>query len=198
MAYQTYHCSTAFRYSVCLISFLHTSLALSILHLLWSVRHTHSLHRSSSVQFSCCTLLLLHTWITFTNYNHNKLQQQQQQHLFSVPCIYRFCAPCACNVHNASTCWLHTVILHLSSALSYHDCDSSASMVVRPVSLASLYVILRFLILSGSLRLFVFSVIVELTFSVSVTGLNSHQLSIASTDIFIPLRDSSLPLPIIP
>jgi hypothetical protein len=66
------------------------------------------------------------------------------------------------------------------------------------MSLASLYVILRFLSLSGSLRLFVFSVTVELTFSVSVIGLDAHQLSITSTGIFIPLRDSSLPLPVIP
>jgi hypothetical protein len=39
---------------------------------------------------------------------------------------------------------------------------------------ASLYVILRFVSLSGSLRLFVFSVTVELTFSIPVTGLNAH------------------------
>jgi hypothetical protein len=35
-------------------------------------------------------------------------------------------------------------------------------------------VMLRFLSLSGSLRLFVFSVTVELTFSVSVTDFNAH------------------------
>jgi hypothetical protein len=38
----------------------------------------------------------------------------------------------------------------------------------------SLYVILRFLSLSSSLRLFFFSVTVELTFSVPFTGLNAH------------------------
>jgi hypothetical protein len=47
--------------------------------------------------------------------------------------------------------------------------------VVHPACPASLYVILRFLSLSGSLRLFIFSVTVELTFSISVTGLNAHQ-----------------------
>jgi hypothetical protein len=57
---------------------------------------------------------------------------------------------------------------------------------------------LRLFIFSGGLRLFVFSVTVELTFSISVTGLNAHQLSIASTNIFIPLRDSSPPLSVIP
>ena len=125
------------------------------------MRYLHSLHSSSSVLFSYCTHLLLHTWIILNN-NHNNLQQQQQPQLFSVPCIYSFCAPCACSVRNASACWLRAVILHLSSALSDHHRDSSASLVVHPVCPASLYVILRFLSLSGSLRLFVFSKTVEL------------------------------------
>jgi hypothetical protein len=70
--------------------------------------------------------------------------------LFSVPCIYSFCAPCACNVHHASACRLCVVILHLSSALSDHHRDSSASLVVRPACSALLDVMLRFLSLSGS------------------------------------------------
>ena len=101
-----------------------------IFFLLCSVRHVHSMHHSSSVYFNCCTLLLLHTWITFTNNNHNNLQQQQQPHLFSVWCIYRFCAPCACNVCNVSACSLHTKFLHLLSALRDHHRDSSSSLVV--------------------------------------------------------------------
>jgi hypothetical protein len=43
-----------------------------------------------------------------------------------------------------------------------------------PTRSTLLEVMLRFLSLSGSLRVFIFSVIIELTFSVSVTGLNSH------------------------
>jgi hypothetical protein len=37
--------------------------------------------------------------------------------LFSVPCIYSFCAPCACNVLHSSACSNHANLLHLSSAL---------------------------------------------------------------------------------
>ena len=111
--------------------------------------------------------------------------------LFSVLCIYSFCASCACNVRNASTCWLRAVILHLSSALSDHHRDFSDSLVVHPTCPTSLYVILR------SIKL-VFSVTIKITFSILVTGLNAHQLSIASTNIFIPLRDSSHPLLVIP
>jgi hypothetical protein len=55
-----------------------------------------------------------------------------------------------------------SVILDLSSALSNHHRDSSASLVVHPTCPTSLYVILRFLSFSGSLRLLIFSEIVEL------------------------------------
>jgi hypothetical protein len=154
-------------------------------------------------QFLFYEIQLLHSDPS-SHMNHLHQQQPQQTptttttHLFSIPCIYSFCAPYSCNVRNASACWLCTIILHLSSALSDHHRDSSASLVVFPVCPASLYVILRFLSLFGSLRLFVFSVTVELTFSVSVIGLNAHQLSIASMNIFIPLKDSSPPLSVIP
>jgi hypothetical protein len=132
-----------------------------------------------TTQFLFCAIQLLHSPPS-SHMNHFHHQQPQPTPtatttpLFSVPCIYSFCAPFACNVRNASACRLHIVILHLSSALSDHHRDSSASLVVRPACPASLYVILRFLSLSGSLRLFVFSVTIELTFSVSVTGLNAH------------------------
>jgi hypothetical protein len=99
--------------------------------------------------------LPLPTTITTTSNNNNC-------HLFSVLCIYSFCAPCACNVLHASACILCVVILHLSSDLSDHHRDSSASLVVHTACPTSLNVTLRFLSLSGSLRLFVFSETVEL------------------------------------
>ena len=67
------------------------------------------------------------TTITATSNNNNN-----NPLLFSVLCIYTFCAPCACNVRNSSACWLCFVILHLSSALSDHHRDSSASLAVFP------------------------------------------------------------------
>jgi len=90
------------------------------------------LHSSSSVLFSCCTLILLHTWITFTNNNHSKLQQQQQPHLFSVPCIYSFCASCACNIFHSYACSYCTNLLHLLSSLRDHHRNSSASLAIFP------------------------------------------------------------------
>jgi hypothetical protein len=131
------------------------------------------------------------TITTTSNSNNNPISSLYRVFIASVHLVH---AMFAMPLHADSA----SVILHLSSALSDHHHDSSASLVVHPASPASLYVILRFLSLSGSLRLFVFSVTVELTFSVSVTGLNAHQLSITSTNIFIPLRDSSPPLPVIP
>jgi hypothetical protein len=70
-------------------------------------------------------------------------------HLFSVPCTYSFCAPCACNVCNTSAYSHRADILHLSSALPDHH-NSSASLVVPTTCPTSLGVMLRFLFLSGS------------------------------------------------
>jgi hypothetical protein len=67
-----------------------------------------------------------------------------------------------------------TNILHISSALRDHHRDSSTSLVVQPLCLSSLGVMLEIPFSLWQLRLFVFSVKVELTFSVSVTGLNAH------------------------
>ena len=164
MAYPTYHCSTTSRCSFCHTAFLHISLALSVL--LWFILCGPC---QFTAQFLFRSIQLLHN-LPSSRMNHfphqqtPPLEQQQQQkpHLFSVPCIYSFCAPCACSVRNASACWLRAVILHLSSALSDHHRDSSASLVVHPACPALLYVILRFLSLSGSLRLFIFSETVEL------------------------------------
>jgi glucose uptake protein GlcU len=104
-----------------------------VFYFLCSVHHLHSLHSSSSVVFNCCTLILLHTSITFTSNNHTNLQQQQQQLLlFSVLCIYIFCAPCACNVLHSSACSNCANLLHLLSALRDLHRNSSASLVVFP------------------------------------------------------------------
>ena len=48
------------------------------------------------MHFSCCTLLLLHTWITFTDNNHSNLQQQQQQppSLLCTVYLYLLCTLC--------------------------------------------------------------------------------------------------------
>jgi hypothetical protein len=61
-----------------------------------------------------------------------QLQQQQQPHLFSVPCIYSFCASCACNIRHSSACSYRANLLHLSSALRDHHRNSSASLAVFP------------------------------------------------------------------
>jgi hypothetical protein len=150
MAYPTYHCSAASRCSFCHTAFLHISLALSVL-----LRFILCAPCPFTAQFLFSSIQLLH-YLPSSHMNHfphqqpSPLQQQQQPHLFSVPCIYSFCAPCACNVHHASACRLCVIILHLSSALSDHHRDSSASLVVRPARSALLEVMLRFLSLSGS------------------------------------------------
>jgi len=115
LAYQTYHCSIKLLFSpvsVCLclhllgifdLLFLSTrapqpsfSVLLSCsthsLHFLWffllcSMHHVHSMLHSSSLYFSCCKLLLLHSWIPLNNNN---------PHLFSILHTYSLCAPCAC------------------------------------------------------------------------------------------------------
>jgi hypothetical protein len=161
MAYLTYHCSTASRCSFC-HTVLHISLALSVL-----LRFILCAPCPFTAQFLFSSIQLLHYLPSshMNNFPHQQpspLEQQQQHHLFFVRCIYSFCAPCACNVCHASACRICVIILHLSSALSDHHHDSSASLVVCIACLASLYVILRFLSLSGSLRLFVFSKIVKL------------------------------------
>jgi hypothetical protein len=150
MAYPTYHCSAASRCSFCHTAFLHISLALSVL-----LQFILCAPCPFTAQFLFSPIQLLHN-LPSTRMNHfphqqtPPLEQQQPPHLFSVPCIYSFCAPCACNVRHASACILSVVILHLSSALSDHHRDSSASLVVRPACPVSLGVMLRFLSLSGS------------------------------------------------
>jgi cobalamin synthase len=71
MAYQTHHCSAVFRCSVCLIVFLQTSLALSVLPLFMLCAPC-----PFTVQFLFCALQLLHSPPS-SHMNH--LHQQSQQ-----------------------------------------------------------------------------------------------------------------------
>jgi hypothetical protein len=73
MAYQTHHCSAAFRCSVCLIAFLHTSLALSVLPLFMLCAPC-----PFTAQFLFCALQLLHSPPS-SHMNH--LHQQQSHNL---------------------------------------------------------------------------------------------------------------------
>ena len=150
MAYQTYHGSTAFRCSVCLIAFLHTSLALSVLPL-FILR----VPCPFTAQFLFCAIQLMHS--PPSSHMNRLLQQQPQQTpiatttlLFSIPCIYSFCASCACHIHHSSAFSYRANLLHISSALPDHHRDSSTSLVVQPLCLSSLGVMPRFLFLSGS------------------------------------------------
>jgi cobalamin synthase len=132
MAYQTYHCSAAFRCSVCLIAFLLTSLALSVLLLFMLCAPC-----PFTAQFLFCAIQLLHSPPS-SHMNHLHQQQPQQTPtatttlLFFVPCIYSFCASCACNIHHASACSYRANILHLLSALGDHHHNSSASLAIFP------------------------------------------------------------------
>ena len=146
-----YHCSAAFRCSVCLIAFLHTSLALSVLPLFMFYAPC-----PFTAQFLFYSIQLLHSPPSSHMYHlqqqkSQQLQQQQQQpYLFSVPCTYSLCATCPCNARNSSTCSYHANLLHISSALHDHHHDSSASLAVQPLCLSSLGVMPRFLFFSGS------------------------------------------------
>ena len=101
MAYHTHHCSAAFCYSVFLTAFLHTWLVLFVLlpFILSApcpfnatfLYYVFLLLRSASLR----TLQSFYTATTTTPIETTTL-------LFSVPCIYSFCASCACNIHHSS------------------------------------------------------------------------------------------------
>jgi hypothetical protein len=197
MAYQPCRCSVTLLCPVC-ISVFCTHLALSVLLHLYSLHHVPSMQPSSAVYFYSCALPPCSHFNPSTQ-RPQQLQQQWQQQPFSS--LYR--------VYIAS---VHLVYAIFAILLHAHTAPiSSTSRVLCPIIMVTLQLLWWFshtFSITGcyaeipqplwQLRLFVFSVTVELTFSVSVTGLNAHQLSIASTGIFIPLRDSSLPLPVIP
>jgi hypothetical protein len=99
-----------------------------------SVHHVPSMHHSSSVHFSCCTLL------PSTHLNHS-----QQQLISSLFCIFIL------SVHLLHP--LFTMLLHalpMLSALPNHNCNSSASLAIKPLHPSSLCVMSRLLSLSSS------------------------------------------------
>ena len=132
MAYQNHHYSAAFCYSVCLFAFLHTSLALSVL-LSFKLCTPYSF----TAQILFCSIQLLHS-PSSSHMNHlHQLQSQQTPIatttlLFFVPCIYRFCASCACNILHSSACSNCANILNLSSSLRDHHRNSLASLAIFP------------------------------------------------------------------
>ena len=105
-------------------------------------------------QLFFCSFQLLHSdpslCMNHLQQHPQQSQQQQQPHLFSIPCIYSLCAPCACNIRHFYACSHRANFLHISSALPNHHRDSSTSLAVQPLCLSSLGVMPRFLFLSGS------------------------------------------------
>jgi hypothetical protein len=164
MAYQPCHCSVTLLCPVC-ISVFCTPLALSILlHFMLYVPYPFN------ALFLNYAFLLLHSTSLYTpefSYTATTLISSLFNILIvSVVFVHAiFAMPLhAHSTPNSSTTQVLCLIIIVNLQLLW-------SFTTRSTSL---YVILRFLSLSGSLRLFVFSVTVELTFSVPVTGLNAH------------------------
>jgi hypothetical protein len=104
--------------------------------LLCSVHYVPSMHHSSSVHFSCCTLP------PSTHLNHSSTTTTLISSLFFILIVSVHL------VHSLCVMLLHT--LPMSSALTDHHCDSSASLAVKPMRPSSLGVMPRFLSLSSS------------------------------------------------
>jgi hypothetical protein len=98
------------------------------------VHHVPSMHHSSSVHFSRCTL------IPSTTMNHS-----QQPPISSPFCVF---IPSVHLLHPLFTILLHA--LPMLSALPDHHCNSSASLAVKPMHPSSLGIMPRFLSLSNS------------------------------------------------
>jgi hypothetical protein len=159
MAYQPCRCSVTLLCPVC-ISVFCTPLALTVLlpFILYAPYPFNA-------PFLDCAFLLLRSASLYTP---ELSYTTTTTYLFFVLHSYSLCCLCTCNIRNSSACSLRAKFLHNLSALSDHHCDSSASLFIYHLFSITICC------LSGSLRLFVFSVIVELTFSVLVTGLNAH------------------------
>jgi hypothetical protein len=143
--------------------------------LLYSLHHVPLMQPSSIMHLCSCALPPCSHWnFPHDNNNHNNSNSNNHTSLLCIVYMYRFCASCACNIRNASTCTLHTKFLRNLSALSDHHHDSSASLVIfhhaSNITGCSAEISQRL----WQLKLIVFSVKVKLTFSVSVTGLNAH------------------------
>jgi hypothetical protein len=133
MAYQTHHCSAAFRYSVCLIAFLHTSLALSVL-LPFMLCAPYSIH--CTVPLLCYSAAALSSFFTHESPSPTTTTTNSNSNNNPISSLYRVFIASVHLVHAMFAMPLHAdscaVILHLSSALSDHHRDSSASLVVFP------------------------------------------------------------------
>jgi hypothetical protein len=197
MAYQPCRCSVTLLCPVC-ISVFCTHLALSVLLHLYSLHHVPSMQPSSAVYFYSCALPPCSHFNPSTQRPQQLQQQwQQQPHLFSVPCTYSFCAPCTCNVR---------LPLHAHTAPI-----SSTSRVLCLIIMVTLQLLWQFshaFNITGcyaeipqplwQLRLFVFSVTVELILSVSITSsfssrIANHTQSVSFSFIHTPM---AVPLPI--
>jgi hypothetical protein len=155
MAYQTHHCSAAFRCSVCLIAFLHTSLALSVLPLFMLCAPC-----PFTAQFLFCALQLLHSPpSSHMNHLHQQQPQQPPTTTTTTPFSSLYCVFIA-SVH----------LVHAMFAMPLHADSAPLSSTSRVFCL----IIIVTLQLLWQLRLFVFFVTVELTFSVLVTGFHAH------------------------
>jgi hypothetical protein len=164
MAYQPDCCSVTLLCPVC-ISVFCTPLALSVL-----------LPFILSAPYPFNATFLYHAFLLLRSASLLTLESspRQQPHLFFVHHSYSTCAPCACNIRNASACSLRAKFLHNLSALSDHHRDSSASLVIFHHAFNITGCSAEIPQPLWQLRLLVFSGTVELMPSVSVTGFNAH------------------------
>jgi hypothetical protein len=96
--------------------------------------HVHSMHHSSSVYFSCCTLP------PFMRMNHSQQQPISSMFYILIVSVHLVHAKCVMLLH----------ALPMSSALPDHHRNSSASLAVKPMCPSSLGVMPRFISLSSS------------------------------------------------
>ena len=111
MAYQTYHCSATFCWSVCLISFLHTSLALSFLLFFMLCAPC-----PFTAQFLFCAIQLLHSPpSSHMNYLHQQQPQQSPTATTTISSLYRVFIDFVYLVHAMFAMPLHADFVSLSS-----------------------------------------------------------------------------------
>jgi hypothetical protein len=135
MTYQSHHCSTTLPCSVFLTIFLHTCLALSVL-----LPFILCAACPFNAPFLFCLFQLLHTASFYTPESLSTTSTLSS--LFYILIL---------TMHLLYP--LFTMLLHalpMSSALLDHYCNSSASLVVKPMRPSSLGVMPRFLSVSSS------------------------------------------------
>jgi hypothetical protein len=141
---------------LCLPHFLSTHITCIVFSSTFYALCTMSIHCTSPLLCSSATALssfFTHESPSPTTTTPNSYNNSNNNLLFSVLCIYSFCAPCACNVRNP---------LHVDSVPL-----SSTSRVFCLIIIMTLHLLWQ-------LRLFIFFVTVELTFSILVTGFHAH------------------------